>query len=227
MITSRIFPAGFGLARRTGRARRSRQFLPSLAPSMLEKLEVRCVPTILVGPTSLPKLGTSAVFTELDNGTIQAVITNTSNSTVTVALASYKNASATGDLNLLNQKRIDVESAVLRPGQSVTLVVQEDKNGCTQGDAYATDHTQVDCYVGSGALKGDDLEKLAPKSFTSLAQASQNLIGGLVVCQEQRPKGNEGLGNGVDPPPPGHAGDSTQNDVSGTPGDPNHGFNQS
>jgi len=209
MIIARISSHRPGSDRLADRGRRRRRSLPSLAPAGLERLEVRCVPTVLYGPTSTPpKLGTSAVFSQLADGDVQAVITNNSDSTVTVALAAYKNATATGDLNLLHQSLTDVEWAVLGAHRSVTLVVEPEKTSCNPNNIYVD---QIDAYVGAGRLNEDGREALVPRSFTSLAQATKDYLGGLVV-DNKGDCGSDGHdGEGTD----GEVCDTGQHDDSG------------
>ncbi len=157
-------------------------------------LEPRVVPTIMYGPAYNPHDGITTTLTE-ENGEIEAQISLSlfAGHSETVAFASYDNATvnptATGGThNLYNQERMDVKTALLLPGCSVTLELDEGPCG-TWCDGQMTG-TQCDVFAECGDLycgrSEDQVEDyLAPQNFqdpNAVQRADQDIEGGVIAC---------------------------------------------
>jgi len=211
------------------RTRRRSGAIAAIKDSGLELLEGRALMSYGVGSPEYNSNGLHVQYTELKNDRIEAVISHsaTASGPISVAVATYKNATLSTDSNnlwnIFNQEILDEKTAVLRPGDTVTFTLREDKD--------AGKCTQIDTYVDRRVLSGQALKDLAPDRFKDPAFL-QNVLNttyvvGMITCNPpETPKGNEGLGNGIDPPPPGHLGDLFQNDDSGIPGSPNLTWNK-
>jgi len=195
-----VFSRVARLSRGTTDPRHVRRFLPS----PLERFEGRIVPTTASGSVLVQS------FQSVGDREYVTVINNT-NQNIKVSVADYAFTQS-----FFDQHFVDSTSATLKAGQSKTIAVDLECNAFNQIDVLAnedpiTNFQGVPNYFFDPHLVG----------FT---------ITGVIACEDNhmgKVHGNEGLGNGVDPPPPGHAGDTQQNDDPGHgPGNPNHGWNR-
>lgn len=192
--------------RLAGRPRSGHRF--QLAP--LEQFEGRVVPA---GATGL-----SATFQAVgDHGLV--TVTNHTNASVKISVADY--AFGPTFFNFFDQHFVDSSSATVKAGKTKTITVDLECNAFNQIDVLA-DESPIKNFQGVPNYLADPHLVASNLSYNlCLEHGKSNGTGGKV-------KGNEGLGNGVDPPPPGHAGDLQQNDDPGHgPGNPNKGWNKS
>jgi hypothetical protein len=202
MTSIRILTRVAQLTRPANNPRRRRQFLPD----SLERFEGRIVPATTSGSVLVQS------FQTVGDREFVTVTNNTSQS-VKVTLADY--AFTQSLFNFFDQHYVGSSSATIKAGDTRTIAVDLECNAFNQIDVLAnedpiTQFQGVPNYLFDPHLVGAQLT-------------------GLIICENmgnEKPHGNEGLGNGVDPPPPGHAGDTQQNDDPGHgPGNPNHGWN--
>jgi len=194
-------------ARPQGRPRSDHRI--HLAPP--EQFEGRVVPA---GVTGL-----SATFQAVgDHGLV--TVTNNSTQNVRITVADYGFGPTL--LNFFDQHFVDATSAMVKAGQTKTIKVDLECNAFNQIDVLANEEAIKD-FKGVPNYLFDPNLVAANLSYNLCLDQGKHQGGG-----EDKVKGNEGLGNGVDPPPPGHAGDLQQNDDPGHgPGNPNKGFNSS
>jgi len=164
--------------------------------------------------------GLSATFQAVGDHEL-VTVTNNTNTSAKITVADY--AFGPTLLNFFDQHFVDSTSATVKAGQSKTITVDLECNAFNQIDVLANEEAIRDFQGVPNYLFDPNLVAANLSYNLCLEQGGQGGQGG-----RDKVKGNEGLGNGVDPPPPGHAGDLQQNDDPGHgPGNPNKGWNKS
>jgi len=160
---------------------------------------------------------------------ISATITNngTTAKSATAALFNDPNPDLSPGAPGDEQTLVASETRLLAPGESHTFTFTVEPGKCYQYDTVPFDHPPT---VGGSTAPGALLKNDLYMTFSRFCVPECDC-----ECPPPTPgkvKGNEGLGNGADPPPPGHAGDLFQNDDGTnnggvvTPGKPNKGWNK-
>jgi hypothetical protein len=192
------------LPARAGDPRRGRR----VRLDSLEQFETRVVPTTAgITLVSVQTVGEHEILT-LSNS-------NPSNSSARITVADYSYT----DLFGLNQTYAGSKTFELKGGQTKTVSI----------DLACNASNQLDILINEDPIT--NFNGVPDYFLDPHLLDNRGIFTGFVPCtdnDQSKVHGNEGLGNGVDPPPPGHAGDAQQNDDPGHgPGDPNQGFNKS
>jgi len=133
-------------------------------------------------------------------------VANNSGAPVKVSVGDYSFTN-----NIFDQKYFSSKTVDLKDGAIKTISV----------DLACGMNNQFDVLVNEAPLRG------APNYFFDPHFLGAGFAFNVTCPTGEKAHGNEGLGNGVDPLPPGHAGDAQQNDDPGHgPGNPNKGFNK-
>jgi len=200
----------FGLLTRPSRKSRRHAFSPSL-----EQAERRALLSVAI--SNLQIRGDQACTT----------FTNTGTTVEKVAVASYGLTTTA----MAPQVYLTSQIETLKPGESVEICLPIDCNyPGMQYDAFRYDKSIGQVVIKEFNHFPDYSVYPDDEVWGTIIKVSDHLDCDCECPEPSKVKGNEGLGNGVDPPPPGHAKNGppfVQNDDPGHgPGNPNKGFNK-